>query len=109
MILDLPLTSDPSRSVTVTMGDADYKLVTRYNDRSSVWTLDILSPSDDSYIVAAAPIVLGSDILEPFGVGIGRMLVIDMSAAPGSGTEAGPDDLGVRVRVLWISEDEDLG
>lgn len=104
MIGELPFISAP-QSVTVQLGSAKYRFKTQFNSRSGVWTLDLYDGASQQLMVASVPMVLGQDLLEPYNFGIGRIVCIDTSK---QGAEAGPNDLGVRVKVYWVSEDEVL-
>lgn len=105
-MIQLPLTSDPCRTFTTVFGESRYRITTRWNERSQVWTMDIADGDTDAPLAAGMPIVLGADLLRSFAPNLGRMLAIDMAAAPGYGTDAGPEDLGDRVRVVWLAPGE---
>lgn len=102
MILELPLSSDAAQIFTTQLGEAKYSFDVRYNDRSGVWTLDLYDASA-VLIAASLPMVIGQDLLEPYNLGIGSLLCVDTT---GQGLDAGPDDLGDRVKVYWFSPDE---
>lgn len=102
MILELPLSSDAAQIFTTQLGEAKYSFDVRYNDRSGVWTLDLYDAST-VLIAASLPMVIGQDLLEPYNLGIGSLLCVDTT---GQGLDAGPDDLGDRVKVYWFSHDE---
>lgn len=103
MILELPLSSDAAQIFTTQLGDAKYTFDVKYNDRSGVWTLDLYDASTQLMMVASLAMVIGQDLLEPYNFGIGSLLCVDSS---GQGLDAGPDDLGDRIRVYWFSPDE---
>lgn len=105
MIAELPFSSVPSRRFTTQLGDAEYTFETRFNDRSGVWTFDLYDGASQQLMVASVPMVLGQDLLEPYNFGIGSILCVD---ANGTGIDAGPDDLGDRVKVYWFSADEEI-
>lgn len=50
-----------------------------YNERSAVWTTDILD-EDGVALANAVPLVLGCDILENLSLGIGSIFVFDMDS-----------------------------
>jgi hypothetical protein len=102
-MIQLPLTSDPSRTFTTVFGDTHYRLTTRWNERAQVWTLDIADGDTDEPLVGSMPIVLGSNILRSFRPDLGSMMVIDTAAAVDEGTDAGPDDLGSRIQLIWLA------
>ncbi len=103
MIAELPFSSDPAQKFTSQLGDAKYTIEAKYNDRSGVWTFDLYDGASQQLMVASVPMVLGQDLLEPYNFGIGSILCVD---ANGTGIDAGPDDLGDRVKVYWFSADE---
>lgn len=105
-MIALPLTSDPYRTFTTVLGEVRYRLTTRWNERAQRWTLDIADAETDGILASAIPIVLGADLLQSFCPRIGRLFAIDMAAELEHGTEAGVDDLGNRIQVVWLARDE---
>lgn len=103
MIIELPLSSDPAQTMVTQLGDVKYQIEAKYNDRSGVWTLDLAVASTSDVIVQSLPLVIGQDLLEPYNFDMGSLLVVDTS---GRHKDAGPDDLGSRVKVYWFSPDE---
>lgn len=103
MILELPISSDPAQSFTCQLGATKYYFVVRYNSRNGVWTLDLYNDATRAAILLGLALLTGSDLLEPYNLGIGRLLVVD---GEGRGRDAGADDMGGRVTVNWISPDE---
>jgi len=102
----LPLIpSTPNYRVSTTLDGVQYILDIRWNGRAGVWYLDVLDIDEDP-IAAGIAVVLGS------ALGIrttdarfppGMLIAVDMSD---EGHDAGFDDLGDRVAVLYYEEDE---
>ncbi len=103
MILELPFSNDAAQVFTTQLGETKYIFDARYNDRSGVWTVDLYDDSSKALIAASLPLVIGQDLLEPYNFGIGSLLCVDTTS---QGLDAGPDDLGDRVKVYWFSPDE---
>lgn len=103
MIVELPFSNDPAQVMVTQLGDVKYVLEVKYNDRSGVWTLDITLAVDGTVLLQSLPLVLGQDLLEPYNLGMGRILVVDTSEQH---LDAGFDDLGVRVKAYWFDEEE---
>lgn len=103
MVIELPLTSDAAQTVVTQLGETKYQLDVQYNDRSNRWTLTLTDFVTQTLIAASLPLVLGQSLLEPYNLAIGHLLVVDTS---GRDQEAGPDDLGGRVKVYWFSDEE---
>lgn len=103
MIVELPLSSDPAQSFTCQLDDVKYFIEARYNSRNGVWSLDLSDDATRVPILTGLALVLGVDLLEPYNLGIGRLIAIDTE---GRGRDATADDLGTRVTVNWISPDE---
>lgn len=103
MILEIPFSNDPAQVFTTQLGEAKYTFEAKFNDRSGVWTLDMYDAATQQPIIASAPLVLGQDLLEPYNFGVGSIFCVDTT---GQGLDAGPDDLGERVKVYWFSPDE---
>ena len=105
-MVKLPLTSEPNSVFTTVVNGARYEVTVRWNDRAGVWVMDIVDPTTGATLVSAMPIVLGADLLQSFAPELGTMLAIDTSADVGLGVDAGVDDLGTRVIVLWFDPGE---
>jgi hypothetical protein len=103
VILELPFSNDPAQVFTIQLGDAKFVFDSKYNDRSGVWTLDLYDAATKALIVASLPLVIGQDLLEPYNFDMGSILCVDTT---GQGMDAGPDELGDRVKVYWFSADE---
>lgn len=105
MIVELPLSSDAAQTMITQLGDVKYQIDVKFNDRSGVWTMDVADFLTQVVIIQSMPLVLGQDLMEPYNFTMGRFLTVDTSSRH---LEAGPDDLGDRVKVYWFSEDEVL-
>jgi hypothetical protein len=53
--------------------------------------------------VRGLPLVLGADLLAPLNLGIGSLLMVDLSNA---GKDATDDDFGERVGLIWLAPGE---
>lgn len=107
-MLLVPFNSDPSNVFTCQLGDGNkYTFETRYNEGflgdGAFWTFDLTRAIDNVKVLSGVKIVLGQDLLRPYALGMGTLVAIDES---NTDTEAGPDDLGVRVNVYWFSTEE---
>lgn len=106
MIIELPFTSDAAQMFTIQLGGRKYQISAQYNDRNGVWTMDMTDPVVNTPIITGIALTLGNDsLLEPYNFNIGHILIIDTS---NMGVDAGPDELGGRVKVYWLSTDEIL-
>lgn len=103
MILEIPFTNVGAQRFVTQLGDAKYQFDARYNERSSCWVIDLSNPVTNELIQASIPLVIGADLIAPFNLGIGKIMVNDED---GIGLDADPDDLGGRVKVYWFSPDE---
>jgi hypothetical protein len=103
MISEVPVASDPAQSFTTQLGPRKIQFDLRWNDRASVWVMDLTDDATGSVLLRGIPLVLGCDLLEPYNLGLGRLVVIDTSR---TNTDASYDDLGTRVKLYWLSADE---
>lgn len=94
MIAELPFTNSPAQKVIVQLGEVKYSFFVKWNGLG-FWTMDI------GDLIVGIPLLLGTELLEPYNFGIGRMIVVDDS---GQGLDAGIDDLGNRIKVFWSDE-----
>jgi hypothetical protein len=102
-MLILPFQPDPARDFTVQLGDLKYTLEARYNERSESWTFDVVRDVDQVTLLTGVPLLLGQDMLAPYSLNIGGLLAADLG---NTNTDAGPDDLGDRLIVTWLSPEE---
>jgi hypothetical protein len=91
------------QQLIVKLGDDTYVFDARWNERGKIWTFDLSRDSDQVQLLAGVPLLAGQDVLSPYALGIGALLVTDLSQ---KNTDPGPDDLGDRVLVSWLSNDE---
>lgn len=108
-MLTLPFTTDAAQQFTVQLGEDKWTLDARYNERSASWTFDITRDADQLVVLRGVPLLIGQDMLEPYTLGIGALIAADLvGPQAGSISDAGPDDLGDRVQVAWLSPEEQL-
>lgn len=105
MLLKLPFSNDPAQRFVTQLGERKFVFEAKWNDRSGVWTIDIYDHTTQTALLLGVQLVLGQELLEPYNLGIGRLMVYDEDA---TGADAGLLDLGDRVNVYWISDDEVL-
>jgi hypothetical protein len=103
MIVQLPLSTDTPQTFSIQLGDSTYQFTLRWNDRSSVWQMDMADATSGDAIVSGIGLVLGTDLLLPYSLGIGGLMVVDET---GTHTEATLDSLGSTTNVYWLSSDE---
>jgi hypothetical protein len=96
----VPVTSASKGNFTCVLGDTSLDFATRWNELSSVWTMDLTRTDDGQALLRGIPLVLGADLLAPYGLGLGSLILVDTS---GAGMEAGPEDLGDRVVMYYLT------
>lgn len=99
----LPLSSDISQRFTCQLGDNELQFDVRFNDRQGVWLMSITDASTNTKQVDGVALLLGCELLEPFNLGLGYLIVYDED---GTNKDATETDLGSRVNVYWLSYDE---
>jgi uncharacterized protein DUF6983 len=102
-LVQLPLTTDCPQSFKTQLGNTTYQFNLIWNDRSSVWMMDIINPITQAPIVSGIALVLGADLLEPYALEIGALVLVDET---GTGSEATLTSLGASVSLYWVSPDE---
>lgn len=102
MILEIPFT--PERQIfNIRLGQRGVRLAIMFNERDGTWLLDVIDNATAVDLLRGVPIVLGQDIWDSYNLGLGILIALDLS---NSGIDAGPNDLGDRVRVYWLTPDE---
>ena len=112
----IPFTSEPNTKFTTTLNGVEYGFLTNYNERNGVWSFDLSLAKTGELLVAGVPVLIGCDLLKPHGLGIGSMYAVDKTAAAAEEAtgklpqpvDAGPEDFGVRVIVVYLAPGESL-
>ena len=102
-MLIVPFTSDYDQRFITQLLDDKYIFDSRWNERGQTWSFDLTRDSDQELLLAGAPMQIGQDILSPYALGIGALLVTDLAKKD---TDAGPEDLGTRVIVTHLTPTE---
>jgi len=105
-MITVPLTADPSVTFTLEFNDSRYRITTKFNERSQVFTLDVAEADTDVDLITSMPVLLGANLLAAFCPRLGTMIAVDMAADVGFGTDTGPDDLGSRIQLVWLAPGE---
>lgn len=113
-MLTIPFTSDPWHTFTTMLNEVEYRFSTNFNTRNERWYFDLAREDTGEVLVAGVPILIGCDLLAPYGLGIGSMFAHDLAAAAAvedagilpQSVDAGENDLGSRVVVLYIAPGE---
>ncbi len=98
----VPFTSE-KETFTCQLGDFFFRFTTLFNDYTGIWHFDLSDAQTDEVIGYQIPILLGVDMFAAFNLGIGYLIAVDSSD---SGIDAGPDDLGTRVSVIYYTPEE---
>jgi hypothetical protein len=106
MSAEIPIIPDADQIFFITIGDIDYMLDIKWNHRSETWKLDIYDAVSNNLLVAGLSLVLGADLLYPYNLDIGALFLHDESS---KSLDAKSDDLGDRVKLIWMSEAEAYG
>lgn len=100
MIL-IPLRNDlPDYSFQIELDGKTYGLRLRLNQRDGSWYFDVRD-AEDTVLVAGRRLVIGLPLLRRYTderLPPGELLAVDSS---GANEEAGPADLGARVRLFY--------
>lgn len=103
MPLILPFTTDPAQTVTVQLGTRSLTFDLQWNDRRSWWTMTITDAPTSTILIEGIPLVLGSDLLRAYDLGLGHFIVIDETS---TATEATSASLGTSTNVYWFTDAE---
>lgn len=104
-ILELPVSIDPAVQFVTQLGDQKIGFDLKWNDRSERFELDLYYDTTQEYFLRGLNLVLGCDLLEPYNFGLGHLVLVDTSNRH---TEANLENFGTVVKLMWVSEDEDL-
>ena len=76
----IPFTSDNFRSFNCALDGVTYDFSQNYNERNGAWSFDLADHATGLPIISGVPILLGCDLLAPYGLGIGSMFAVDLAA-----------------------------
>jgi hypothetical protein len=96
----VPFSSEYDQTFTTQLGGDRYVFDARWNERGKRWNFDLTRDSDQALLLAGIPLLAGQDVLAPYGLGLGGMMVADLTNAD---TDAGPDDFGDRAIVVFMT------
>jgi hypothetical protein len=106
LILELPLSSDPSQVLTTVLNGVEYDLAVKWGDIARKWTLDLTRAADQVVLATGLSLVLGVNILGFRGLDdIGMMMLVATSDPDDDPTDA-DDDLGGRVKLYFMTPEE---
>lgn len=99
----IPLSSEPAQDFTVVLNKTAYDFHVQWSDVRKVWTVDIADNVSKSALVAGASLLLGVNVLASYALGMGALFCYDAS---GADEDAGEDDLGDRVLLVYYTPRE---
>ena len=116
-MLVVPFTSNPFETFSCALNGTVYQFRTNYNERNGVWSFDLADDATGAPLISGVPILLGCDLLAPYGLGIGSMFAVDLAATPQSAltgltpTQAEIQNVGTSsvVPVLQATDADPLG
>lgn len=108
MVVEIPLTSDFSSVQFQTILELQvYGFKFEWNQRYERWSMSLYD-SNDQPLIQAVPVMSGPDVLEQYvydGMPPGKLVFADTS---GENIDPGRQDLGDRVRLFYITSDDDI-
>ncbi len=97
--ITIPVNSDPSRSITVTLDGEAYIISTRWNFTDEAWYMDLESVQD-GMLVRGIKLVIGTQLFRPYAlVQLGELYVIDTQDGDKDATE---ESLGDRHQLFYV-------
>lgn len=99
----VPFSSNYDQTFTCTLNGTQYVIDARWNERGAFWTFDLTENPSQTLLVAGVPLLLGQDVLAPYALGIGGLIMADLA---NSNTDAGPEDLSDRVVAVFFTPAE---
>lgn len=103
-VLEIPVRNDLDKySLIVTIADTDYRLRLTHNTRDDHWYLAVWL-TDGTQLADGIPVVVDTPLLgrwawNPDLPQDGYLMAVDVT---GDGADPVKDDLGDRVKLLWI-------
>ncbi len=98
----VPLTNDSSSLFNITLGENELNFQTKFNTRYNIWEVDIYDQVQTP-LVYGVPLLLGSDVLAPYNLGLGSLVVVDLRE---EFLDANVDNIGSEVILSYFLPDE---
>lgn len=87
-VTEIPVIDAPFQTLTTSLNGTPVGLALSYNETSDRWSFDLSVKGE--IVITGRRIVLGVDLLKPFGLGLGKLVAVDWD---GVGAEPGRSDL----------------
>ena len=98
----IPLTNQTHQVFSVDLEGQIYRLTVEWNERLQLWSMNI-SDNDGIVLIYGIALVKGTEILEPYNLGVGGIVMVDTET---DGPDATVDDLGTRILMAHLTEAE---
>lgn len=102
-MIEIPILDSRAQELVVQFGNTKYRLKLKYNDRSNIWTLDIVVEATKVVLIQGLPLVLGQSLLDPYNFNIGNMLVVDNVA---KNVDADYQGFNNNCSLVWVTDAE---
>ena len=81
----------------------------KWNQSLKIWHLDLFDNTNNVALGNGIPLVLGYNICKQFNWEIGTLFLIDIDADYDNlnASDANDDDLGDRVKLVWIDQEQE--
>ena len=97
----IPLSQNYSANFTIELNGEIYAFKTLYNSRFGNWSFNL--SKDDVELLSGISMILGSDIIGQYNLGIGVLFMADLETTH---LDATAFDIGIRVVLVHTTEDE---
>ncbi len=105
-MVEIPVTSDATEAALyVALDDVVYRLLVTWDERAAQWVLDLYT-EDDVPIAVGVPILVDFPLLRPTLHARAPLGVLWPRDTSGMGLDPGRYDLGVRVKLYYLSHAE---
>ena len=100
---EIPIESGvPSQTLKVDLEGNTYNFRIIYNSRIGVWTFD-LTDEDGNCLASGVTMVLGANLIDQYNLNIGGLYMAEEGV---TGEDATSEDLGSRVLLIHLTEEE---
>jgi hypothetical protein len=102
-MIEIPILDSRAQELVVQFGNTKYRLRLKYNERSSIWTMDIINETTKVALIHGLALVLGQSLLDPYNFNIGNMLVVDNVA---KNVDADYQGFNNNCSLVWVTDTE---
>lgn len=105
MIWEIIISESYNQTVDIQINNKNYHLELFWNASANIWIMNVYKSDGQTPIIRGLSLVLGQELLAPYNLNIGQLVVLSFDA---TGLDATEKNLQTAVKLVWLSSDESI-